>query len=423
MRGNPMECVANFEINSECSVVHDDQVLRIVHPTGLYRARIQNIKRQDFANHFRLSLHLYFDAPNLNESRAIANTLLAECLNMLAFTTGSKFEHHRIRQIVDATPGIEGMRDVLLWTDSIQHEDPQPFLDDDIPGAIEKLSVSEIPPAIQRALRWYRLGVNADVPDDQFTYFWFAIEIVAEHAKSTEKVSDKCSKCGSALFCETCNAHPTHRPYPKQAIHSLMLTADAKCNEETVKLLDKTRNSLMHGATLSEIEAEHADLEDHIVDILGRILFKALVTQFPHELFDGSLAMGFPSTFVHRTATGIVHMQTVVPVDEEGEFDLGFEGFKAEMKSFGPPQSAVPTIIRMTAEQYERLRGVRISNSETKETIERIYQNTKRHLYDIYAQVLSTDMELIRSGVENEAEGEWQELFKEILESNSNAQE
>lgn len=418
-----MECVGNFEINSECSVVHDDQVLRIAHPRGLYRARIQNIKRQDFKSHFRLSLHLYFDAPNLNESRDIAITLLAECLNMLAFTTGSKFEYHRIRQIVDATPGIEGMRDVLVWTDSIQYEDPQPFLDDDIPGAIEKLSVSEIPPAIRRALRWYRLGVNADVPDDQFTYFWFAIEIVAEHAKSTEKVSDKCSKCGSALFCETCNDHPSHRPYPKQAIRSLMFAADTECDEETVKLLDKTRNSLMHGATLSEIEAEHADLEDHIVDILGRILFKALVTQFPHELFDGSLAMGFPSTFVHRTATGIVHMQTVVPVDSEGEFNLSFEGLKAEMKSFGPPQSAVPTVIKMTSEQFARLREVRNSNCEIKETIDRVCQNTRSHHDDIYAQVLSTDMELIRSGVENDAEGEWQELFKEIIESNSNIQE
>jgi len=335
-----MECVANYEINSECSVEHDDHILRISHPKNQYRARIQNIKRPDFTDHFRLSLQLYFDAPSLEESKDIANIHLADCLNMLALTTGSKFERHRIRQIVDATPGIDGMRSVLLWTDAIDHEDPQPFLNDDISRAIEILSESEIPPAIRRAMRWYRLGINADVPDDQFMYFWFAIEIVAEYQKSSEKVPDKCSKCGSPLYCESCETHTTHRPYPKQAISSLMLSVDKECDDETVKLLDKTRNSLMHGATLAEIEEEHAELEDHIVDILGRILFKALVYQFPHEYFDGSLAMGFPSTFIHRTARGVVHMQTVVPIGSDGDIDLSFKGFKAEVVTFGPPQSA-----------------------------------------------------------------------------------
>ena len=168
-----MECVANFEINSECSVVHDDNILRISHPKNLYRARIQNIKRPDFSEHFRLSLHLYFDAPNLEESKDIANNHLADCLNMLALTTGSKFERHRIKQIVDASPSIDGMRSLLLWTDAIDHEDPQPFLNDDSSSSIEKLSEHKIPPAVRRAMRWYRIGINADVPDDQFMYFGF----------------------------------------------------------------------------------------------------------------------------------------------------------------------------------------------------------------------------------------------------------
>ena len=410
-----MECVANYEINSECSVVHDDHILRITHPKNKYRARIQNIKRPDFTEHFRLSLHLYFDAPSLEESKDVAYSHLADCLNMLALTTGSKFERHRIRQIVDATPGIDGMRSVLLWTDAIDHEDPQPFLNDDISSAIEKLSEHDIPPAVRRAMRWYRLGINGDVPDDQFMYFWFAIEILAEHQKSSEKVPDKCSKCGSPLYCEPCKTHTTHRPYPKQAISSLMLSVDKECDEKTVKLLDKTRNSLMHGATLAEIEKEHAELEDHIVDILGRILFKALVFQFPHEYFDGSLAMGFPSTFIHRTATGIAHMQTVVPIGPDGDFDLSFKGFKAEVVTFGPPQSALPTVIKMTSEQYDRLKEISHSKSELQETFKRISQRIKHHEDGIYAQVLSTDMDLIKAGVANDPQEDWQILFQEIL--------
>jgi hypothetical protein len=163
-----MEYVANYEIMAECSVVADDLVLRIKHPKGLYRARIQNIPRSLYTTPFLLSLHMYFEAPTLDKAQDIAGSFLADCLNMLAFTTGCSFKRHRIRQIVDAKGG---MTSLLMWADPIEYEDPQPFLREDTVRAIERLSEFDIPPAIRRALRWYRLGINATVPDDQFMYF------------------------------------------------------------------------------------------------------------------------------------------------------------------------------------------------------------------------------------------------------------
>ncbi len=97
-----MRCVANFEVASEVSVVADDLVLTINDPRGTFKARIKNIPRSEFTTPFWLSLHIYFEAPNLNDARDIAEDMLANCLNMLAFTTGSGFRKHRIRQIVDA---------------------------------------------------------------------------------------------------------------------------------------------------------------------------------------------------------------------------------------------------------------------------------------------------------------------------------
>ena len=44
------------------------------------------------------TVHLYFDAPNLDEARDIADERLADCLNMLVLTTGSRFRRHRIRR-------------------------------------------------------------------------------------------------------------------------------------------------------------------------------------------------------------------------------------------------------------------------------------------------------------------------------------
>ena len=140
-----MQLVANYEVKSECSMVTDDFILRIKHPKGLYRARFKNIPRTVYTTPFLLSLHLYFEAPSLDEAREIADGHLVNCLNMLAFTTGSRFQRHRIRQIVDASPGAP-ITTVLMWSDSIEYEDPQPFLDENVARSIERLSEFDIPP-------------------------------------------------------------------------------------------------------------------------------------------------------------------------------------------------------------------------------------------------------------------------------------
>jgi hypothetical protein len=155
-----MHFAANYEIRAECSVLQDDLLLRVTHPRGLYRVRLENIPRTTFNAPFLLSLHLYFEAADLEAAKEDAEDLLADCLNMLAFTTSCRLERHRIRQIVDMSPPKDGMRSVLMWGDSIEYEDPQPCLGPETIQAIERLQRFECPPAIRRALRWYRLGVN-----------------------------------------------------------------------------------------------------------------------------------------------------------------------------------------------------------------------------------------------------------------------
>lgn len=412
-----MRCVANFEIASEISVVADDLVLTINDPRGAFKARIKNIPRSEFTAPFLLSLHLYFDTASLDDAKDIAEDLLANCLNMLAFTTGSGFRKHRIRQIVDAeTPSKGAMRNVLMWADRIEYGDPEPFLREENAKSIERLLEFDVPPALRRALRWYRLGIDAAAPDDQFTYFWFALEIVAEFKKPTVKVHDKCPHCQSALYCEICKKHPEHRPYAKQAIRELMTVADDECDDATIDLLDKTRNSLMHGSTLREMEGALPEPHESVVDILGRILWKALIKQFPTKLFDGRLVMGTPSTYVHYQANAIAHVQTFVPLDKEGHFDLSFAGMAVTMTPPGPPQSALPSVIRMSPEQYDRLRKLSYSKGDHQEMLKRIQGRVQEKNGQIHALVLATDMSLVQLALARREGGVWQELFREILE-------
>lgn len=414
-----MNIAANYEVRSEWSVIADDLVLRIKDPRGAYRARIQNIQRTEYTTPFVLSVHLYFEAPSLEEARDVADTLLSDCMSLLAFTTGGSFRRHRIRQLVDATPGSPGMRSMFLWSERIQYENPEPHLSEATTRSIDRLLQFDMPPAIRRAMRWFRLGVNATVPDDQFMNFWFALEIAAEFQKSTDKVSDKCAVCGSPLYCESCKTHTTHKPYARQAIRALLKRVDQDCNDAVVDRLDRARNGLMHGSTLEEIEEAGDDDQEpheHVVNVLGHLVWRALVHQFPPEIIVG-LGFGVPSTYLHYAMDGIAQMKMSVFTLPDGDLDLdgSLKGMKAEMVPFGPPQSALPTQITITAEQLERLAKLVHTAGDHQKFSERVYQMRKVHEGTTYSIILSSDMAQIQAALNRGEKGAWQDLFREVL--------
>jgi hypothetical protein len=413
-----MQCIANYEIESEISVLSDDIRLRLQHPKGQFQARIKNIVRDDYSRPFLLSVQIIFEAPRLKEAQDIAQDKLVEFLNMLALATGASVKRYRTKQIVDCTPA-SGMRECLVWADSAGHEDPNPFLDSNIMASIERLLQFDPPPAVRRALRWYRLGVNASVPEDQFQYFWFALEILAEFQKPPENVADRCPHCKSPLYCETCKRHPTHRPYAKQAIRAMVQAVEEACDEQTLEALDKARNALMHGATLKEIEYNLPKSDEHIIDVLGRIVFKALIHQFPREIFKERFHLGSPTTYIHRTMTGIAHISTVVPSGDDGELDLDrFTGLKVSMVTDGPPQSGRPSIIVMTREQYKQLGLLTREKGDHQELCKRVYERMKMQDEKVVALVLSTDMARIQDALKRGETGNWQDFFRVIVSAN-----
>lgn len=413
-----MECVANIEIKTECSIVEDSRSLTINHPRNLYRAHLKNIPRSVFSEPFLISLVIYFDAPSLNESKDIAHDLTADCLNMIAFATGSRFQFHRIKQIAEVKPDESGMNSILFWGESIEYDDPQPFITRQTTDAIEKLSLFDAPKPIQKALRWYRLGVNATVPDDQFMNFWFALEIIAEFQKPNIKVQDKCPKCKGALYCESCQAYPEHKPYLKQVIKQLLIQV-CHCDDATFDMLDSTRNSLMHGQTMGEIEGNFPDLERHIVDILGRLVWIALIDQFPKEYFDGKLSLGYPSTYVRRNISGIASIKMPIPLDANGDLDLSFKGIQVSLKASAPPQSEAPMLVTMNLDQYDALGKLCNSSANDPEVCRRIRNYCQIIDDKVHTLILSTDYKLIVDSIARGQTGELQSLFNEIFEANT----
>lgn len=405
---------ANFEIRSECSIVKDGRILTVNHPRGLFRAKLRNITRTSYSTPFLLSVHLYFEAESLDDAKDAADERLADFLNFLSLATGGRLKRYRTKKIVQVNGESDGMKSMLMWGKSIDYSDPQPMLDNEVVTAIETLLRYDVPSALRRSLDWYRNGVNATLPDDQFMCFWFAVEILAEFNKPTEKVTDKCPVCKGDLYCESCHTHPQHRPYAKQAIRSLLKNTNPDCNEETIELLDKTRNSLMHGKTLKEIERSLPEPHEQIVDVLGRMLWMALMKQFPAEAFATPIRVGFPSTYIAYNAHGIANLKTVVPNGTDGDLDLDHEGVIMNMVPFAPPQSAMPDFVVLTVEQFEALKALCYQKHDYQDITKRISERSRFEDGKVVCMVLATDMEQIRQFQINGEAGLCLEIFQEI---------
>jgi hypothetical protein len=415
LTGVSLNVVANYEIRAECSVIDDGHVLRISHPRGLYRARLENIPRDSYEVPFLLALHLYFEAPDLQGAKEVGDDLLADFLNILAFTTAGRYRKHRTRQIVELEMTSDGMHSLLMWGDSIAHEDPIACMDETTIKSVEKLLEFDYPGPVRRALRWYRLGVNSTDPDDQFMSFWFALEILAEHQKSTEKVPDRCPRCKVPLFCEACKEHPVHRPYVKQAIVELIKRAEPSYDDAVVQRLDKSRNGLMHGSTLSEVAQDLGDSQQHIVDVLGQLVFKALAYQFPPDIIGSKVIFNVPSTYVHYSMEGVARMQTVIP-EAGGEFDLSFKGMTMKLDPDGPPQSARPTYIRLKPDQIDQLRRSSYLKSAGQELLQRVVARIRRTEDGAVALVLATEMREMRAAIIAGSQDDWLAVLREVVD-------
>lgn len=173
----------------------------------------------------------------------------------------------------------------------------------------------------------------------------------------------------------------------------------------------------MHGATLKEIEEDSSNTQEHIVDVLGKILFKALVHQFPKGLFTQEILLGSPSTYLHRIVTGIAHVQTVVPMGDDGELDLSLKGVSAFFSNDVPPQSAKPSFLEMTREQHEQVSRLGYKKGDHQDLFSRLSQRVQVRNEKIIALVVSTDMARIEDVVKRNDPGDWQNLLREIMKS------
>ena len=226
-----------------------------------------------------LAARLVFETPSLTEAREIADEYLARALNAACYVTGHSFSYNRLRQIVDWTPGLQ-MRDLLIYLETPLRETAEPNLTEDFGRSIEHHIITQAGQRQQTALRWFRLGLEARSAEDQFAYFWFALEIAAESLKDKVKVPSSCPHCHSPLYCEECKKHPVHRKYAGQAIQALVEKFVDGDGAEIFRTLQKIRHTLLHGDRISTVIDDLPCSEEEAVNSLSHITQEALGAMF-----------------------------------------------------------------------------------------------------------------------------------------------
>jgi hypothetical protein len=130
---------------------------------------------------------------------------------------------------------------------------------------------------LDRILKWFSKGLKASSKDDKFIYFWFVLEQMVSIDKSKDKVSDKCQKCRSDLYCHSCNSISTHKPFPKQSIERLFKD---NLGDDYLTIYEKAetaRNRLSHGDHIDEIEKEDQIDFVEITNNLGQLAWHVLM--------------------------------------------------------------------------------------------------------------------------------------------------
>ncbi len=273
----------DFEVEAHACLKEELEKITSFHPDGEYEVHISNLSVNSGTDRPLLSVQIIIPGEDIEEVKEPGTTKLKEYLHYLTFATNMSFRIHKLIRIIDWTPGLKERR-CLQFERFPGSELPYPLLEEELFRSIETLQKSNISTAFKRALKWFANGVSSEYLDDQFQYFWYVIELLAQIHKESGKVNDLCPKCRKPLYCEECETHPAHKPYPKQAIRQLIDKIVRDNPQEFFDVTNEIRNSLMHGDSIEEIEKARRIELSNIVDSLGSVAWVAILNTFRGSL-------------------------------------------------------------------------------------------------------------------------------------------
>lgn len=318
-----VQFVAEIEIEGALRLSDTERPLVIDVAQPKARMELTNIDQPQNKDSVLLA-HLTYESENIETAKEEINKLVPRFLNTLSFVTNSNFGPFRPIKIIDWTPGL-AMRRASYFVHQPMREHAEPSLNQSYCDSTVRLIEMQSDEKLQRALRWFRLGLGSNLLEEQFMYFWMSLEIAAEMIKGAEKVRSHCPKCQSPLFCESCGTHPEQFASGNRAIRRFIVEEMNMVGAgEIEKTLIKIRNTLAHGRRISSIKNLPCT-DEQALDRLHQIAWHALMQASssdrdprPNTLMD----LGAPDTVVSKHVTAVAHVEIGLPNGEGGVPDM-----------------------------------------------------------------------------------------------------
>lgn len=322
-----MKVAALIHVSSSLCLADDSVRHTVTEPSGAFVATISNNPDAGPFARRALQVEMVFEAPSLDDVRNVALDKLVPLLNALAFTTGASFSDPVVIQAFDWTPGLTERE--ARYFSSPQASISAQALSGVLLETAERVMAMHADEVSRSAMRWYRLGLRASDPEEQFSYFWFAVEIVAEALKEAGKITPTCPQCKADLYCPKCETVPSRRRVGTEAIEDLICSVAPRGADtnELVMTLSKIRNTLLHGRRISSIADRLPCTDEQAVDVLARIAWRG-ITRLADQEQDPrpgeALEMIQSEDVINRTMTAGAQVWTQLTDGDPDEPDLRF---------------------------------------------------------------------------------------------------
>ncbi|MYM66244.1 hypothetical protein GTP45_05265 [Pseudoduganella sp. FT55W] len=312
-----MKCLADYDVEVDICLEKPETFSSSLGSESQFEFHIKNKAQEGDKEGSLVSIKIVFEVDQIEDAADISRAILADIINSLAFVTNGRFSPYRLTKIIDWTPGLTS-RTLLFFTEPAADAPAIAAIGDEILTFTQELIQLDLSNPLKSAMRWFRLGVAAEVLEEQFQYFWFALEILAQIDKPNDKVPDRCAKCRGALFCSACNEHPKHRAFSTQLIEKLVSDISGDTQGETYGIFVRVRNTLMHGNQLHEIESELPCEAYEVVDKLAGIVWKVICFNVNKKWPVSGRPFLLPSTYVKHLVMAATNMTITLPEGPNG---------------------------------------------------------------------------------------------------------
>ena len=299
-----------FEVKADIGIEASLRELVFKHPDGSFEVHLENHQMEPGCKSPSLHAYFLFQADGPDDAEVRGEKHCSQFLDVLVFTTGARFRAGRRIYVFDWSPGVD-RRQGYVYNQFPDPNLPQLVLGQCISSSIELLSSADANADLRQAVHWFSAGVSAASPEEQFELFWFSIETIARFSRDKTKVPDRCAVCEEPLYCPSCEAVSTHRPYPSQSIQQLFARYISNDADQVYRMTSSMRHALLHGDRVSRVESEFNRTLPQLVDTVGKVARLALLNNLVSTVRqEGVVEMGFiePNTFLHHQVDLRVHV-------------------------------------------------------------------------------------------------------------------